>query len=121
TRDITDRKRASEILEQTVIERTAQLRETVAELEAFSYSISHDMRSPLRAMQGHAEALLKDYGAKLEPNAAQSLERIRRAASRLDLLIRDVLAYSKVAKGHIELRPVALGPLVDDIIQQRPD
>jgi PAS domain S-box-containing protein len=121
TRDITERKRAAEILEQTVVERTAQLRETVAELEAFSYSISHDMRSPLRAMQGYSKALLQDYGPKLEPEAVQSLERIQRAANRLDLLIRDVLAYSRIAKSDIHLKPVALGPLLQDIIAQQPE
>src|SRR6185295_4779552 len=56
--DITERRKAQQILEETVHERTAKLRETIGELEAFSYSISHDMRSPLRAMQGYADALL---------------------------------------------------------------
>jgi signal transduction histidine kinase len=93
----------------------------VAELEAFSYSISHDMRSPLRAMQGYSKALLQDYGPKLEPEAVQSLERIQRAANRLDLLIRDVLAYSRIAKSDIHLKPVALGPLLQDIIAQQPE
>ena len=121
TRDITERKRAAEILEQTVVDRTAQLRESIAELEAFSYSISHDMRSPLRAMQGYAKTLVDDYGPKLDPEAVTTLQRIQRASQRLDMLVRDVLAYSKVAKGEIHLQPVALGDLVDDILYQLPD
>ncbi len=121
TRDITDRKRAADTLEQTVAERTAQLRETVAELEAFSYSISHDVRSPLRAMQGYAQSLLEDYGAQLPADAIQRVDRIQRAAHRLDLLVRDILAYSAVAKGQVDLKPVGLGPLLDDLIQQHPE
>jgi PAS domain S-box-containing protein len=120
TRDITERKLAEVTLENTVAERTAQLRETVAELEAFSYSISHDMRSPLRAMQGYAKALLEDYGDELKPEAIDSLQRIHRGANRLDMLVRDVLAYSKVAKGDIDLHPIALKPLLDDLIYQNP-
>jgi PAS domain S-box-containing protein len=120
-RDITDQKRMAEILEATVAARTLQLRETIAELEAFSYSISHDMRSPLRAMQGYAKVLLTELSGQLPPEAVQSLSRIDRAAGRLDLLIRDILAYGKIAKGQIELKPLALGPLLEDIIQQHPE
>ena len=121
TRDITERKLAAEILERTVVHRTAQLCETVAQLEAFSYSISHDMRSPLRAMHGYAKALLDDYGTKLDPEGVDALQRIQRASHRLDLLIRDVLAYSKVAKGELDLKPIALAPLLDDVIRENPD
>jgi PAS domain S-box-containing protein len=121
TRDITDRKRAAEILEQAVAERTAQLRDTVAELEAFSYSISHDMRSPLRAMQGYAQAILQDYGNELAPAAVIWLQRIDRVASRLDLLVRDILAYSKLAKGQVELKPITLSAILEDLVQQHPE
>lgn len=116
TRDVTERKRAAELLERTVAERTAKLEETVAELESFSYSISHDMRSPLRAMQGYAHTLLQDFEEKLDPEARDYLRRIARAAARLDLFIRDVLAYSKVANEKIDLTPVALDPLLGDIL-----
>ncbi|HUR47457.1 MAG TPA: ATP-binding protein [Candidatus Saccharimonadales bacterium] len=119
TRDITDRKKAAELLEQTVEERTAQLQETVADLEAFSYSVSHDLRSPLRAMQGHARALLLDHAHKLEPTAVDSLQRIQRAANRLDLLVRDILTYSTVAKSQIALKPIDLEPLLDDLIKNQ--
>jgi PAS domain S-box-containing protein len=108
-------------LDQTVQERTARLQETIMELEAFSYSISHDMRSPLRAMQGYAEALLHDYKDKLDAEGERYLQRILRGATRLDLLIRDVLAYSKVARGQIELRNVNLNALLQDILQNYPN
>jgi signal transduction histidine kinase len=113
-------RRHAERLEEQVAERTARLRETIQELEAFSYSVSHDMRSPLRAMQGYADALLEDYPDKFDPTAQEYLQRIRRAAGRMDLLIQDVLAYSRVAKGEIQLRPVNVENVVRDVIQNYP-
>jgi signal transduction histidine kinase len=107
-------------LEQTVAERTAKLRETVAQLEAFSYSISHDMRGPLRAMQQYAQILLEDYEAKLDEDAMDYLRRIARGANRLDRLIQDVLTYSRVARNAMPLVPIDLDKLVQDIVQQYP-
>ncbi len=120
SRDITERKFASQLLEQKVAERTAQLEEMVAELEAFSYSISHDMRSPLRGMQGYARSLLDDYCDKLDAEAIERLERIERASTRLDQLVRDVLAYTKISQGKIQLAPVDLKRLIADILHQDP-
>jgi PAS domain S-box-containing protein len=108
-------------LDTLVVQRTARLQETIGELEAFSYSISHDMRAPLRAMQGYAKALISDYADRLDAEAQQYLDRISRAANRLDLLVQDVLAYSRVAKGEIELHSVDLERLVDDIISNNPE
>jgi PAS domain S-box-containing protein len=67
TRDVTERKQTAEILEGIVTERTVQLRETIAQLEAFSYSVSHDLRSPLRTMHSYARALLEDYSSSMAP------------------------------------------------------
>jgi PAS domain S-box-containing protein len=134
SRDITARKEAEEKLraareqlqnhalelEIQVAERTAKLRETIGELEAFSYSVSHDMRSPLRAMQGYADALLEDYAPALDPTAQEYLSRIKRAASRMDLLIQDVLAYSRVTQGEIVLHPIHLEGVIRDVIQTYP-
>lgn len=119
--DITEKKLFEANLERLVAERTARLQETVGELEAFSYSISHDMRAPLRAMQGYSQALLEDCKGKLDAEAMDHLTRISRAAHRLDSLIRDVLAYSKVAQGDIALHPVDLGPLIEDVLANHPD
>ena len=126
--DITLQKEAEELmrseakrLDALVGQRTARLQETIGELEAFSYSISHDMRAPLRAMQGYAQALLSDYRDRLDPDARHYLDRIFRASNRLDLLIQDVLAYSRVAKGEIDLHPVNLEQLLDDIVSSTPE
>jgi PAS domain S-box-containing protein len=118
--DVTEQKRAEQRLEAAVVERTARLRETIAELEAFSYSISHDMRGPLRAMQGYARALLEDAGPRLSSAEQQYLSRIARAAQRLDRLIRDVLDYSRLAKTRVVLEPIDVEKLIDEIVQQYP-
>src|SRR5262249_14950696 len=86
------------ILEQLVSERTARLQDTINELEHFSYTIPHDMRAPLRAMQGFAGLLLADVGPSLPPHSADYLKRIAAAASRMDALIRDSLQYAKIVR-----------------------
>lgn len=110
----------AEKLEEQVHERTARLRETIQELEAFSYSISHDMRSPLRAMQGYSDILLEDYKGQLDATAEDYLQRIRRSASRMDLLIQDVLAYSRVAKGEIRLEKIEVENIIRDVLLTYP-
>ena len=126
--DITARKQAEELmkseakrLDTLVEQRTAALQETIGELEAFSYSISHDMRAPLRAMQGYAKALLTDYNDRLDAEATHYLDRIFRSSNRLDSLIQDVLAYSRVTKDEISLHPVHLERLIDDIVSSHPE
>jgi len=134
TRDVTEEKgaqealreaqaelrRHAETLEQQVTERTSQLRETIQELEAFSYSVSHDMRSPLRAMQGYSDALLEEYKDRIDEKGVDYLKRIRRSASKMDVLIQDVLAYSRVAKGDIHLNEVNVENVIRDVIQNYP-
>ena len=107
-------------LEQTIADRTARLRETIAQLEAFSYSISHDMRGPLRAMQQYSKILFEDFEHELKPEAAEYLSRIMRGAHRLDRLIQDVLTYSRAARVAMPIVPVDLDKLVRDIVQQYP-
>ncbi len=119
-RDITLQKRSGEELENLVKQRTAQLQESLEELGAFSYSVSHDLRSPLRAMQCYAESLLQDYGQKLDAEASIRLERIQKASIHLDQLVRDILAYSKIAQGQLELKPIDLEPFLKQVIQQNP-
>lgn len=108
-------------LEERVNERTAKLRETIADLEAFSYSVSHDLRSPLRAMQGYADALMEEESAALSEQGKEYLSRIHRASGRLDVLVQDVLAYSKVSKGEIRLQAIPLESLLDDILRSYPE
>jgi signal transduction histidine kinase len=106
-------------LEQTVQERTARLLETNGQLEAFSYSISHDMRGPLRAMQQYAQILLEEQEG-IDAQGREYLERVSRAASRLDRLIQDVLLYSRATRAEISLDEVNLDKLVQEIVQQYP-
>ena len=107
-------------LESRVAERTARLQETISELEAFSYSVSHDLRAPLRAMQGYSQFLLSDYGKSLDETGRDYIERIRNAAARLDHLIQDLLTYSRVARAQIQLRPVDLEKLIREVLHAYP-
>lgn len=113
-------RRSHDELEMRVAERTAKLQETIEALEAFSYSMSHDMRSPLRSMQGFANALLEEHSQQLDQEGKDLLTRIERAAHRMDLLIMDVLAYGQVAKQQIELSAVSLDALVGELIRNYP-
>lgn len=116
--DITAEKSAAAALERTVAERTARLRETVADLEAFSYSISHDMRTPLRAIHGYANIISQE--CELKPEHSGYLQRIGAAAQRMDRLIEDVLAFSRVARADLKLVPVDIASLVPSIIESNP-
>lgn len=120
TRDITDRKRAAEKLEQAVNERTASLREAIAQMEEFSYTVSHDLRAPLRAMQGYSTTLLQDHLVNLPEDARGYLRRIFDNAGRLDKMILDVLTYSRVARAELKTERVSLGTLVRNTIEQYP-
>ena len=115
--DITAAKEAEEQLEQLVRDRTAALSVKLGELEAFSYSLSHDLRGPLRSMYGFSKILLEDHASKLDVEAQDYLRRIERGAERLDQLVRDVLAYSKVAKEEFELAPIDLSTVIADVVQ----
>lgn len=107
-------------LEKTVEHRTARLRETIGELEHFSYSITHDMRAPLRAMHGICELLLNEYGDKIDLTGRNYLERIVRAASRMDHLILDALDYSRAVRAELPLEPIDPVPLLRSIIESYP-
>jgi len=108
-------------LEQMVAERTGQLQETIAELEGFSYSVSHDMRAPLRAMQSFASFLVDEYATKLDEQGVHYLQQIMRSAVRLDSLIQDVLSYSKILHAKLPIETVELDRLVRDIVQAFPN
>jgi PAS domain S-box-containing protein len=107
-------------LERAVAERTAQLREAVGELEGFSYSVAHDMRAPLRAMQGFAQCLLDEYGSKVDERGVDYLERIMRSSVRLDRLIQDVLSFTRILRAKPQMAPVDLDRLVRDVVEAFP-
>lgn len=109
-----------ENLEKRVAERTAKLEETVSELEAFSYSVSHDLRGPLRAMQGYSHYLMEDYSDKLDEAGKDYLQRIINSGCRLDRLVQDILTYSRYARNEIDIRPIDLEKLVHEIVQHYP-
>ncbi len=112
--------RHAEDLENQVTERTSALRETIGELEAFSYSISHDMRAPLRAMQSFALILAEDYAPHLDANGKEYIRRITTAAERMDRLIQDVLTYSRIARTDLPLVPIDVEKLIKDILISYP-
>jgi signal transduction histidine kinase len=108
-------------LEKIVAERTARLTETVQELEAFSYSIAHDMRAPLRAMQGFGRILVEDFSQKLGDEGKTPVNRIIASAARLDHLIRDVLDYSRMVRSELPIGEVDIQTLMEEIIQSYPN
>ena len=100
---------------------TRQALETAnQDLEAFSYSVAHDLRAPLRAIRQLSHVLVEDYGAKFEPDARRILDQISNAGARLDTLIQDVLAYSRVLRSAVQFRPIELNKLVTEVIQEQP-
>jgi len=106
-------------LEERVAERTTELGEANDELEAFAYSVAHDLRAPLRAMTGFSEALIEDYAAELGEEGADYAHRIADAASAMDHLIEDLLAYSRLARAEIYVEPVSLQQALDEALSQQ--
>jgi signal transduction histidine kinase len=94
------------------------------EIEAFSYSVSHDLRGPLRSMDGFSQALLEDYGDKLDEEAKDSLQRIRAASQRMGRLIDELLGLSRVTRAELTLKPVNLSEvareIAESLAQQQP-
>ena len=87
-------------------ERTAELRATNEQLEAFVYSIAHDLRAPLRAMLGYSQVLVDNHAATLEESAHQMLKRIQASSEFMDKLLLDLLAFGRAARVELELGPV---------------
>jgi signal transduction histidine kinase len=120
-RDITERAHGEAALR----ELNARLRDTNAELEAFSYSVSHDLRAPLRAMDGFSQMLMEDCAGKLDAEDYDYLRRIRAAAQRMGQLIDDLLTLSRIARGDLHHEVVDVSALAraiaDELSARSPD
>ncbi|MBA4261492.1 MAG: PAS domain-containing sensor histidine kinase [Comamonadaceae bacterium] len=103
-------------LERRVAERTAQLSQANQELETFSYSVSHDLKAPLRGIDGYSQLLVEEYGSRLDEEGRQFVRRIRQGVQQMAALITDLLEYSRMERRDMEAEPVALRALVQQIL-----
>jgi light-regulated signal transduction histidine kinase (bacteriophytochrome) len=131
-RDITERQKAQEALEeqtaalhqqaqeleQRVRQRTAALSSVNQELEAFTYSVAHDLRAPIRHIVAFAGILQEDFGPALPPEAQSYLENIRRSSANMSRLVEDLLNLARVRRQEVQRMPVPLRELVDQVISE---
>lgn len=112
--DITERKAA----ERALLRRTQELTSVNEELEAFSYSVSHDLRGPLRGIDGFSQALLQDYGDRLDETGRDYLRRVRAGTQRMAELIDDLLSLARLTRARMTPAPVDLAEVAQDVIEQ---
>jgi len=108
-----DIRKLNEELEQKVIIRTAQLEAANKEMESFSYSVSHDLRAPIRAINGYTRILVEDYAEKLDEDGNNVLQSILRNSKKMGELIDDLLAFSKLGRKEVSLSNINMNELVD--------
>jgi PAS domain S-box-containing protein len=106
------------LLERLVAERTAELTSTNKQLEAFVYTIAHDLRAPLRAMQGFAMMLIENEGGALSATGQGYAQTINKSARFMDALLTDLLAFASITQQHIELAPTDLQPVVQEVLSR---
>ncbi|MFT3895660.1 MAG: PAS domain S-box protein [Anaerolineales bacterium] len=119
-RDVTQRKLYEadiEKLNEELKQRAGQLEAANKELESFSYSVSHDLRAPLRSIDGFSHAILEDYGEQIPPEARNYLERVRSAAQRMATLIDDLLKLARITRSPLQARFINISKIVEEIAQ----
>lgn len=123
--DVTAQKQAehaiqqlNEQLERRVVDRTAQLSAANRELESFAYSVSHDLRAPLRSIDGFSRILVEEYGATLDSTAANYLSRVRNASQRMGQLIDDLLSLSRVTRSELKRVRTDLSAIAEAVVQE---
>ncbi|HET7226404.1 MAG TPA: PAS domain S-box protein [Candidatus Eisenbacteria bacterium] len=124
TLDVTDRERTRQELQSEVARSTADLRETireldatVEELEAFSFSVAHDLRAPLRAMHGYADEILEQERSAVDAYVRDLARRIASSAEQMDRLIQDLLSYSRLARSELEPQPIDLALALEEVLE----
>ena len=112
--EVLERKRAEDQVRELNQHLEMRVKERTAELEAFSYTIAHDLRAPLRAIHRFSDILREDYGQRLDSEGRDYLVRLAQGAARMDRLIEDLLEYSRISRADIHLHPIQLSAILRD-------